>query len=438
VTTNVSEVVDNARLNSYHLRILALCALLILFDGFDLGSIGLAAPEFRKLFELDAPGMAPVFSAGLFGLALGALAFGFIGDLWGATRTFVFCGLMFGVFTLLTASATSLAALVPYRFLTGLALGGASPLSIAIASDYCPKRVRTSVVMIMYIGLAAGQIVAAYVYGYLSDAFGWRTVFYVGGLAPIALAPVLVLLLPETLEYLVMKGAPPARINAILRRIEPGRTFAGTEFVVAKENKDAFQPAQLFAEGRAAVTLALWLVFFTSLIAIYFFNTWIPTLLTGSGLSTREIVQITAALQFGGVIGTLVAAPIVLRLGAFRTVALGYLAAALAMIGLGLGGASYGALAAATLAVGVFLIGTQSALNASCASVYPPAIRATGVGWGFGIGRIGSILSPYLAGALLALHWRPAHLFMIAAVPTLVASAGALAVMGLLQRRKLG
>src|SRR5262249_24110861 len=140
VATNVSEVVDNARFNAYHLRILALCGLLILFDGFDLGSISLAAPEFKKLFELGPAGLASIFSAGLFGLALGALLFGLIGDLWGVKRTFVFCGVMFGVFTLLTASANSPASLVAYRFATGLALGGASPLSIAIASDYCPKR----------------------------------------------------------------------------------------------------------------------------------------------------------------------------------------------------------------------------------------------------------------------------------------------------------
>src|SRR5215469_2379353 len=155
VATNVSEVVDNARFNAFHLRILVLCGVLILFDGFDLGAIGLAAPEFRKLLELGNTGLASVFSAGLFGLALGALVFGLIGDLVGVKRTFVFCGVAFGVFTLLTATAQSVNVLIAARFLTGLALGGASPLSIALASDYCPKRVRTSVVMIMYISLAA-------------------------------------------------------------------------------------------------------------------------------------------------------------------------------------------------------------------------------------------------------------------------------------------
>lgn len=433
--TNVSEVIDDARFNSYHLRVVLLCGILILFDGFDLGSISFAAPEFRKMLDLGPAGLASVFSAGLFGLTLGALLFGLIGDIWGAKRTFILCGVLFGVFTLLTATAQSLATLVPYRFLTGLALGGASPLSIAIASDYCPKRLRTSVVMIMYISLSLGQIAAAYVYGYLGGAFGWRTIFYVGGVAPLLLAPVLGLLLPEALEYLVMKGAAPERINAILRRVAPGARFLDTDFVVARDNRDSFQPVQLFTAGRAPVTLTLWLVFFTSLIAIYFFNTWIPTLLNGSGLSQQEIVQITAALQFGGVVGTLVAAPLVLKLGAFRTVSLGYCAAAAAMLLLGRSGTSFLVLASATLAVGIFLIGTQSALNAACASVYPPAIRATGVGWGFGIGRIGSILSPFFASTLLAFDLRASDLFMAAAVPTLAASAGALAVMHLLQRR---
>lgn len=435
MATNVSDVIDNARFNGYHVWIAFLCGLLVFLDGYDLSAISYAAPDFIKLFHISRAMIAPVFSAGLFGLTIGALTFGLVADRLGAKYTFILCGIGFGVFSLLAAFADSVTVLVIYRLLAGLALGGASPISIAIASDYLPRHVRTSVTMIMYISLALGAVLAGYSYGFLS-VLGWRTVFYIGGLLPIVLAPLFVACLPETLVFQVMHNAPPERIRAILARLDPGRDLSReTQFTVAYENKAGFQPVQLFQDGRAAITVALWVVFFTSLIAIYFFNSWLPTLLTGRGLSRPEVVVISTALQFGGIIGTLVAAPVVVRLPGFLTAGLAYVGAAVAMLVLGSGGGSFVFLACAVLAVGIFLIGAQSVLNASCANVYPPSMRGTGVGWGFGVGRLGSVLSPAIAGVLVAMQWTPGQLFMIAAVPTLVAACGAMVVLRLVRQR---
>jgi AAHS family 4-hydroxybenzoate transporter-like MFS transporter len=433
--TNVSDVIDHARFNSYHVLIAVLCGALVFLDGFDLTAISYAAPQFIKLFAINRAMIAPVFSAGLLGLTIGALGFGLVADRIGAKRTFIACAVLFGLLSIATALVTSMTALLIVRFLAGLALGGASPISIAIASDTMPRRVRTSVTMIMYVSLSLGSVSAGYAFGFLTF-FGWRTVFWIGGLLPLLLAPVVYGLLPEALEFLVMHNAPAARIRTILARIDPSRDFSQeTSFTVARENKAGFQPVQLFQNGRAPITIALWVVFFTSLVAIYFFNNWIPTLLTGSGLSGTQIVVISTGLQFGGIIGTLIAAPIVVRLPGFLTAGFGYLCAAAAMLVLGSGGGSFGFLACAVLAVGIFLIGTQSVLNASCAGVYPPSMRSTGVGWGFGIGRIGSVLSPGIAGVLVAMQWKPGELFMIAAVPTVLASIAIFAVHWLVRRR---
>jgi len=435
VATDVSEVIDHARFSAFHLRIAMLCGVLVFLDGFDLTAISYAAPRFIALFGITRAMIAPVFSAGLLGLTLGALLFGLVADRVGARRTFVACAVLFGLLSIATALASTMTQLLAVRFLAGLALGGASPISIAIASDYVPKHVRTSVTMIMYVSLSLGSVSAGYAFGFLTF-LGWRTVFWIGGLLPVLLAPLVLAAMPEALEFLVMHNAPAARIRAILARLEPGRDFSQeTSFTVSRENKAGFQPVQLFQDGRAPITIMLWVVFFTSLIAIYFFNSWIPTLLTGSGLSGTEIVVISTGLQFGGIIGTLIAAPIVVRLPGFVTAGVGYLCAAVAMLVLGSGGGGFWFLACAVLAVGVFLIGTQSVLNASAAGVYPPSMRSTGVGWGFGVGRIGSVLSPGIAGVLVAMQWKPGELFMIAAVPTLLASAGILVVHWLVRRR---
>jgi MFS transporter, AAHS family, 4-hydroxybenzoate transporter len=435
VPTNVSDVIDNARFNAFHLWVAFLCGLMVFLDGYDLTAVSYAAPQFIHLFGITRAMIAPVFSAGLFGLTIGALAFGLVADRLGAKWTFILCGIGFGVFSIAAAFAPSVGVLVVVRFFAGLMLGGATPISIAIASDFVPRHVRTSVTMIMYISIALGAVVAGYSYGFLS-IFGWRTVFYVGGALPIVLAPLFLVSLPETLVFQVMHNAPVDRIRATLTRIDPTRDVSReTRFTVARENKPGFQPAQLFEDRRAPITIMLWVTFFGAGIALFFFNSWLPTLLSGRGLSGKEVVVISASLQFGGIIGTLLVAPIVVRMPPFLTTALLYLLAAIAMVVLGRGGSEFGFLICAVLAVGIFLIGAQSVLNASCANVYPPSMRGTGVGWGFGVGRGGSVLSPAIAGLLLAMHWTPSQLFLVAAVPTLVAATGALGVQRLLRRR---
>jgi len=329
MATNVSEIVNSARFNWYHLRICLLCAMLVLVDGFDLSAISYAAGDFVKFLGVDRAVMGPVFSTGFFGLSFGALTFGLIGDRWGPKRTFILCGLIFGVFTLATAAATSLTMLLVLRAIAGWGLGGATPLSIAIASEYLPQRLRTSLVMVMYISLALGIMVGGYVFAYVT-LFGWRTVFIVGGILPFLCSPFLYAYLPERLEFMVMKGFAPARIAAVLARVVPGRDFSReTGFTVDQENKPGFQLAQLFQERRAAITSVLWVVFFSSLLAVYFFNAWLPLLLASYGLSQPDVVKINSSLQLGGIAGTIVAATFVIALGGFRTVAAGYFVAAL-------------------------------------------------------------------------------------------------------------
>jgi len=436
MATNVSEVINTARFNLFHLRIWLLCALLVLIDGFDLSAISYAAGDFVKYLGVDRAMMGPVFSAGFAGLCVGALTFGLVGDRWGPKRTFVLCGVIFGVFTLLTAAATSLGMLLTTRAIAGWGLGGATPLSIAIASEYIPRRLRTSLVMVMYISLALGIIVGGVVFAQFT-LFGWRSIFVVGGLAPLVAAPFLWAYLPERLEYMVMQGWPVSRIAPVLARVAPGRDFSReAEFTLDRENKAGNQLAQLFQEHRAPITAVLWVVFFSSLLAVYFFTSWLPLLLASYGLSQGQVVTINSSMSFGGIAGTIVAASFVLALGGFRTVAAGYFVSTLAIVVLALAPHSFGVLFVVSLAVGFFLIGTQSVLNAACANLYPPAIRATGVGWGFGVGRSAAIISPSLAGLLLAMKWQAGDLFLLAAVPTFAAAVSGFVVLLLVNRRE--
>jgi len=432
---DVSEIVNEAQFNAYHARIVMLCGALVLFDGFDLSAISYAAPDFANLFALRPTMIAPVFSAGLFGLTLGGILCGPIADRIGARRVFAACGTIFGLFSLATAGARGINELLAERFVAGLALGGVSPIAIAILSDMLPKRFRIAVTMVISVSASLGAIAAGQAYGFLA-LFGWRTIFWIGGLLPLMLAPLILLLMPEPLEFLVMRGAPPSRIRAILSRIEPRRDFSRqTRFTVPPENKPGFQPIQLFSDGRGAITIALWMVFIASLVAIYFLLQWLPTLLSADGFSKTEIVLVTNGLQFGALLGALIAAPLVVRLPPFLVAAAGYFFAALAVLGFAAASGSHVFLAIIALCIGILIMGAQSVLTVSSAGAYPCSMRSTGLGWGFGIGRAASALSPAIAGALVAMQWRPAELFMTASVPTALAALFALVVHHLMQRQ---
>ncbi len=434
---DVSAVVNEARFNIYHARIVALCGALVLFDGFDLSAISYTAPDFVQLFAVNPRVIAPVFSVGLLGLTLGGILCGPIADRIGAKRVFAACGALFGLFSLAILDTNRMGELLVERFLAGIALGGASPIAIVIVSDILPARLRTAVTMMMAVSASIGAIAAGPVYGVLTF-FGWRTVFWIGGVLPLLLVPLILLLMPEPLEFLVMRGAPPERIRAVLARIEPRQDFSRqAEFTVPLENEAGFQPLQLFRDGRAAITVSLWTVFVVSLIAIYFLLQWLPTLLSADGLSKSEIVPIVNGLQLGGLLGVLIAVSLVIRLPPFLVAGAGYSCAALAVLGLAVAHGSHLILAGIALSIGIFLLGAQSVLNVSTAGVYPCCMRSTGVGWGFGIGRAGSALSPVIAGALIALRWKPAELFMAAAAPLAMAVLFVLIVHYLTRRRTL-
>jgi AAHS family 4-hydroxybenzoate transporter-like MFS transporter len=434
VLVNVTEIIDSTKLNAFHFRVVGLCALLIFFDGFDLQAISYAAPAVSAALGISRPMLGPVFSAGFAGLTAGALVFGLLGDRWGRKTVFVLCGVLFGLASLGTSTSTSLTQLLLWRLVAGFGLGGATPISITIATAYCPKRMRATLTMIMYCGFTIGGVFGGWIASGVIP-YGWETLFYIGGAIPLLLAPLLIVALPETVEFLVNKNRDPARIGEILSRLKPGFVAPpDARFVLEHQDPGGFQVAELFRHGRAVRTLVLWSIFFSSLVALFFFTTWLPTLLNGLGRSPGEIVGITGAVQGGGLLGSLLFARIILRVRPFLMIAVGYALSAGCLVVFARMPAEYSLLFGAGLATGICLVGTQNLLNAMSAQIYPAAIRSTGVGWAIGIGRTGAILGPSIAGLLLAQHFVAADLFLFAAIPPAVAGVMALVLLRLTSR----
>src|SRR5712692_6954491 len=402
---DVAEFIDEQPVGGFQIRLLLTCAAVLFLDGFDTQAIGYVAPALAKEWSLSKGALGPVFSAGLFGLMIGALVFGPLADRVGRKKIIVFSTLAFGIGALVTSFVQDVNTLLAIRFLTGLGLGGAMPNAIAMTSEFNPRRRRATMVMIMFCGFSVGAALGGLLAAALIPQFGWRSVFVVGGAAPLLLVPFLALRLPESVRFLALTGRANAGVAQLLGLINPKAAFApATQFVIDEPGLAGIPVLHLFRDGRTLVTLLLWVVFFMSLLDLYFLSNWLPTVLNDLGASMSSAAAIGSMLQVGGVVGTFALGSIIDRFS-FRALALVYFIAVFAVGAIGQLGHSVIFVSMAIFAAGFCIVGGQIAANALAAGFYPTAVRATGVGWALGIGRVGSIIGPLVGGALLIAKW---------------------------------
>jgi MFS transporter, AAHS family, 4-hydroxybenzoate transporter len=430
-TIDIPDLLEHRKIGAFQIRVGALCAAVVFLDGFDTQVIGNLVPTISAELHVARPAMAPVGVAGLVGLMIGALTLGPLADIIGRRLVIIGSTLMFGVMTVLTGALTdSLTSLIVLRFLTGLGLGGAMPNSIAMTAEYGPRRGQATMVMMMFCGFPLGASFAGFVSAYLIPAFGWRSVLYLGGALPIALVPLLIVRLPESIRHLVLKGDQPARVRDILARIAPALAIPeGTRFTLGEQRGHGVPVGHLFREDRAVATVLLWIVFFMSLLNIFLINFWLPTLAHDAGLELTIANMATGLFQAGGVISTLIGGRAIDSYGAYRVLAPIYFLAGISIAAIGYAVASPALLPIVATIAGFCLIGGQTGANALASTFYPTFIRSTGVGWALGIGRIGSIAGPGVGGILIALKWPTTAIFLIGGTAALCAAV-ALFLMG--------
>lgn len=430
-------VIDRARFGPLQFGVTALCFIIAMLDGFDTQSIAFVAPKIAEEWGLSPSSFGPIFAVGLLGLTVGAFTLSPAADKFGRKAVILLSTLIFGLFALLTAYATSMNELLIYRFITGIGLGAAMPNIIALTSEYGPARLRATLVTIMFCGFPLGSTIGGLLSTGLIATWGWQSVFLVGGLLPLLLLPVLYFMLPESVRFLVAKGAPESKIAPIVKKIDANASV--TDFIEGlkfeqSSAKKGFSVFQLFMEGRAPVTLLLWVAFFMNLLVMYFLVNWLPTLLKGAGLPLSMAILSTATLNMGGVIGAVVLGRMIDKLSPYLVLGTAYAASAAFIALLAFGGTNLTVLLVGAALSGFGVVGAQIGCNALTAAVYPTNIRATGVGWALGVGRIGAIVGPLVGGVLLAAGWSPQNLILLAVIPALVASV-AVFVLGGVRRR---
>jgi AAHS family 4-hydroxybenzoate transporter-like MFS transporter len=441
MNVDVGATIDRSRLGPFQIRLFVLCALCLIMDGFDVQVIGFVAPEITRDWGIANAALGPVFGAGNLGVLVGALLFTMVADTIGRRPVLIGSTFFFAAMMLVTAGVSSVEGLVVLRFVTGLGLGSVIPSATALIGEYSPARSRVTLMMTITVGFTAGAAFGGLIAAWLIPQFGWRSVFYFGGIAPLAVAGAMYFWLPESLQMLVLraKDGPPEggphvqggphirRARSYLRRIDP--SIPDTAVLIVSEESGGGVPAvHLFRSGRATGTLLLWFVNFMNILLVYSLANWLPTVVRDAGHSTQTAVLVGTMLQVGGTIGTVVFAGLIAKLTFIPVLAGSFAIACVAIASIGPSLPTVALLTGVVFLAGWCTIGAQPGLNALSATFYPTYLRSTGVGWGLGIGRIGAIAGPVIGGVLIGRNWSGADLFYAASIPGILAVVGTLAL----------
>lgn len=431
----VERVLGDTHHPAFQFMLLALCGLCLVIDGFDAQAMGYVAPSVIGEWHVSKATLGPVFSASLFGMLLGALGLSVLADRIGRRPVLIGATLFFALAMLATPLATTIPALLALRFITGLGLGCIMPNAMALVGEFSSSAHRVKRMMLVSCGFTMGAALGGFISAALIPSYGWRAVFWVGGTVPLLLALAMLVALPESLQFLVLKGRHERALRW-LARFDPGLPIdAGTRLVVREKADGGAPVAELFRAGRGRVTLILWAISFMNLIDLYFLSNWLPTVMRDAGYTPGTAVIVGTVLQTGGVAGTLLLGWFIERFGFVRVLFVCFVAAALTVGMIGTVAHALPWLLVVVFAGGFCVVGGQPAVNALAGQFYPTILRSTGIGWSLGIGRIGSVIGPLVGGQLIALNWSNTSLFHAAAVPVLCSALLVIALAGATRRR---
>ena len=413
----VSRLLDERGLSSFQIKLIIWSLFIVLIDGYDISAIAFAAPSLAKEWALKPGSLGPVFSASLIGILFGSALFGWVGDRYGRKAALVWSNLLFGVFTLAASFSTNLDQMFWLRLLAGLGIGGVIPNVVAINAESAPRKLRATLAIIAVGCVPIGGAIPGFVTAALVPQHGWQILFYIGGIAPIIIALVAQIGMPESIKYMTLHDSHRDKMTALIKVIRPDYAVpANAKFIIEDEKQfPGFNPAYLFRDGLALITPLLWLLFALNLMGYFYLLSWTPTLMTAAKLPPTTVALAGASLQVGGTIGALVLCWWLQR-HRFLAIAIMFVFAVPVVGSIGFAGlTSQTAVLIATFFAGFLVLGIQSGINVVGAMIYPTSLRANGSGWELGIGRIGSIVGPLLGALLIGLPVQ--HLYMWSALP---------------------
>lgn len=420
---NVRALLDSRDISLYQKLVIFLCFLIVVMDGFDVVIMGFVGPSLKAAWHLSNNSLAPVLSAALFGLTFGALTAGPLGDRFGRRKVLIACVAIFGLFTLLVASATGVTQMIAYRFIAGLAMGGIMPMAATLSKEYSPERRSAFLVTIVFAGFTVGAAGGGFLAAWMIPQWGWQSVFIFGGILPLMLAVFMVFKLPESLGFMVHKGKDQAAIRRIVEQCAPGSTTEHSTFsmpapltVNSGENSIKTVLNQHYIKG----TLLLWVGYFCHLFLVYLLGSWMPTMIKESGMTISQAAIISAMFQLGGPLGSIALGWLMDHFEPNRVLSLSYLSGALVLVFMSSLGADYAMLCITSFYIGAAFNGGGTGMNALSSNFFPLSARATGNSWMHGIGRTGAIISTFAGAWMLNAGWKFSNVATALTVPALL------------------
>ncbi|SPL68873.1 MFS transporter [Acinetobacter stercoris] len=408
VLKNQIAITIDQRFSGYQWLVVILCFCIALFDGFDTQAVAFTGPAIIDAFHLSPKALAPVLTAGIIGMTVGAMCLGMLGDKLGRRKTLMLCIFIFATATFLTGFVTHLDHIFMLRILAGLGMGGATPVLLALAAEYSPKRYKGLVTTGVLLALPAGAMLGGLLAAKIMPVWGWQSIYFIGGGIPLILLLALLFILPESLEYLRQKPNEinTKRIQQILNKIS-GQPIQlkQSHLVQTQEVKiEAAKLSVLFQKTMAKTTLGVWGTYFFNWIAWFMLLSWLPTILKQAGLDPIDAPYASVTVNAAFIC---FAIPLAFYLPKLNTVKILYfmfgcgISIAIAL-GLMIQSQNWAIIFALIALAGFGIGGQQLALNYLVIAVYPAEVRSTATGWAIGMGRLGAIIGSAIGGVVLA------------------------------------
>jgi AAHS family 4-hydroxybenzoate transporter-like MFS transporter len=418
---DVGRVVDQQKISVFNITLLVLAAIASAVDGYDIFVPGYIAPELIKAWHVSPADLGSMFGIGMIGIILGAPLFGWFGDRYGRKRAIVLGSLLYGAVSLISLAATTISQFTAMRFLIGFGIGGVIPNALALIAEFTPIRYRASFMMLVVLGVPIGQLLPGFVTAAFVPQYGWQVLLIVGGVGPILVAVLAQFGLPESIKYLVLRTCRFGEVKRLVQAMEPGISLAkDARFIIPEPLIAAkISPAALFSDGLALITPLVWICLGAALVAIYFTASWLPAALQAAGLTTQEAALRAVYFGAGGAIGALCFTLLVQRFGVVA-VALGFISSVPLVACIGISGLSTTLISLLTACAGFCIFGIINGMESIMGMLYPTAIRAKGIGWGLGVGRLGSVAGPMVGGYFVGMKFTNFQLFLAPAAVLLV------------------
>ena len=411
-----------SRMTRFQVTVVVLCVALNMVDGFDVLAMSFTAPLVAREWGVDPATLGVLLSAGLVGMGIGAIVISPIADVMGRRTVVILSCSIMSVGMLASALTSNVAELGFCRFVTGLGIGGVLATGNTLLAEYAPTRWRDFVISTMVIGYPTGAILGGSVFAYFVSEYGWRSAFLVGGLASTVLLPLLVIYLPESLDFLLSRRRSDAlaRVNAVMKRL--GRPPLAALPTVSREEAATKAVIGVVEPRYLRATALMVLSYFMLMFSFYFVLSWTPKNLVDLGFSVEEGILALLMLNVGGVFGGLSFGSIARR--ASPRVLASYMLIALffAIVAFGMLESSVLPIMGAAFVVGYFLMAAMAGLYIIVPHVYPPSVRNTGTGLAIGLGRFGAMVGPPIAGILIAAGWERVAYYSVLALPVLISA----------------